>query len=162
MGLAFPDKMTTLLELHRGNSWLLRQDLFRALSTNHRDGFFYTDEEGKTKCVSENAIMNALYDAHYWLLLEIKADRSKLTEFGLKAKDRGKVTPGHLSSVLADLLDEKTRKWTSDAKAMDLDGFLSEVRKLPLETIPTSRQLWLLLNKGIPEIFNRGRSPESA
>lgn len=157
MGLAFPNKIITLLELHRGNSWLKRQYIFHDLSTNHRDGFFYTNKEGKIECVSENTIVNALHDASYWQFLELAADKSRLSEFGLKAKDRGKVVPRRLALTLADILDKRTREWAGDEKAMDLNKFLNEVRNLPTDMIPTPYQIWLYLEKHLPYVFAPGK-----
>jgi hypothetical protein len=160
MGLAFPDKIMTLLELHRGNSWLSNQQLFEQLHANHRDGFFYTDEDGRAKCVSESAINNALNDARYWMILNLEADRSKLSDYGLRTKEKGKPLPRLIRAVLADVLELKTREWAGQNKAMDVNSFTNEIRMLPVDTIPTTHQIWLLLSEKHPDIFSSGRLTE--
>jgi hypothetical protein len=156
MGTAFTDKIRNILEFHSGNSWLENGKIIRDLNLNHKEGFFYNDKNGKAKCISRGAILSSLQDAKFWMLIESDADKTRLTDYGRNSKDRGKTNPKKLSSAIADILDEKTRKWTDDASSptsLDLQQLLNEIRNVPSNTLPTPYQLWSILNQRRPEIF---------
>lgn len=160
MGLAFPDKITTILRMHRGNSWLSITQIINQLSTNHRQGFFYTDKNGKPTCVSSGAIKNALNDARYWLLVELQSNQSRLSGYGLRTKGRTNSLSQLLRPVLADVLEQKTRQWAGQNKAMDVNMFTNEIQNFPPDSITTTHQIWLLLHNLHPDIFGPGKLTE--
>jgi hypothetical protein len=157
MGLLFPDKMKTLLLVHRGDRWLQISSVVSTVTDSPHPGFFTSDDQGRSESVSPPTVRRALSDAKFWSFLETTIDKSRLTERGIRTKRTGQIDPTAMESAVADTLEEKTKSWTNGKGVMDLNQFLNELQTIPDTVIPTPDWLWSVFTVRYPEIFRPER-----
>jgi hypothetical protein len=157
VGLLFPDKMKTLILLHRSDKWKPISSVVATIIQNAHAGFFTTDERGKSQTVSPEAVHKAISDAKFWNFVETSEQRSKLTEYGAKIKQGGEIDSDAMESAIADTLEAKTKAWTSDSDVLDVQKLLDEIGAMPDTLIPTPDWLWSEFTSRHPEVFKEKR-----
>lgn len=157
MGLLFPDKMKTLLLVHRGDRWSEITSVVNVVTETAHPGFFTTDDRGGTESVTPPTVRRALSDAKFWSFLEVTIDKCRLTERGIRTKQSGKIDPNAMEAAVADTLEEKTKAWTNGNDVLDLNEFLNELRAIPDTVIPTPDWLWSEFTSRHRDVFRPER-----